>query len=69
MGGERDLIGRWKLASDARDSSGNDLHAANHGVAFHIQGPDGKAAAATFNSTLSDVRLTGVRWTRKKSYG
>src|SRR5689334_23020367 len=28
------LIGHWKLAGDTRDSSGNELHAENHGVVF-----------------------------------
>lgn len=28
------LIGHWKLAGDAQDSSGNGLHAENHGVVF-----------------------------------
>ena len=28
------LMAHWKLATDARDSSGHDLHATNHGVRF-----------------------------------
>ena len=49
LSGERDLIGRWLLAGDGRDSSGNGLDAANHGVEFRIKSPGGKTAAATFN--------------------
>lgn len=37
---EDGLIAHWKLASDARDSSGNGHHAVNHGVKFS---PDGSA--------------------------
>ena len=36
------LVAHWKLASDARDSSGNHLHATNHGVRF-------SECAAVFN--------------------
>jgi hypothetical protein len=50
------LIGRWKLAGDAGDSSGNGLNATNHGVEFLAKGPDGKTPAATFNGM--DSRLT-----------
>lgn len=41
---DRDLVGRWKLDRDADDSSGNRLHAVNHGVKFTARGP-----AATFD--------------------
>lgn len=37
--GEPEPVGRWQLAGDARDSSGNNLHGVNHGVTF-----EGKAA-------------------------
>ena len=32
--GEPLLVAHWKLATDARDSSGNDSHATNHGMRF-----------------------------------
>lgn len=40
LAAEPELVGHWKLAADARDSSGNGLHAVNHGVEF----ADGAAA-------------------------
>ena len=36
------LMAHWQLATDARDSSGHDLHATNHGVRF-------SEGAAVFN--------------------
>ena len=43
------LVGHWKLAGDAADSSGNGLHAKPHGVEFRSKGPDGQLPAATFD--------------------
>lgn len=57
---DRDLIGRWKLAGDAKDSSGNRLHATNHGVEFLATGLVGKTPAATFNGTSSHLEVKPV---------
>jgi hypothetical protein len=50
---DRDLVGHWKLAGDAKDSSGSRLDAINHGVTFHTKGPDGKTLAGSFDGTSS----------------
>lgn len=43
------LVGHWRLAVDADDSSSNGLDAANHGVVFQTKGPDGTAQASAFD--------------------
>jgi hypothetical protein len=53
----RGLVGHWKLAGDARDASGNGLHAANHGVEFLAKGPGGRSPAATFNGKGSHLEV------------
>lgn len=52
---DRDLIGRWRLERDGDDSSGQRLHAVNHGVKFAARGPDGKRGAAAFDGTASHL--------------
>jgi hypothetical protein len=43
---ERGLIGHWRLAGDAKDSSGQDNHGKNHGADLSAPGPDGKPNGA-----------------------
>lgn len=45
-GEDRDLIGHWKLAGDAKDSSGQGHDGENHGVDLAAPGRDGKAGGA-----------------------
>ncbi|MFO0844330.1 MAG: LamG-like jellyroll fold domain-containing protein [Gemmataceae bacterium] len=54
---DKDLVGRWPLAGDAIDSSGNGLHAINQGVTFLARGPAVKTRTATFNGTGSHLRV------------
>jgi hypothetical protein len=52
------LVAHWKLAGDARDSSGNHLHATNHGVRF-------SAGAAVFNGQDAYLEVADsehLRW-------
>lgn len=55
------LVGHWKLAGDATDSSGNGLHAKSHGVEFRSKGPDGQAPAATFDGKAGRVTVGPAR--------
>jgi len=43
---EHGLIAHWRLWGDARDCSGNVLHAENHGVSLDALGPDGRQSTA-----------------------
>lgn len=52
-----DLVGRWLLTNDARDSSPHGRHAQNQGVEFLGKGPDGKRSAATFNGKTSRLHV------------
>src|SRR5437867_3072625 len=54
---DRDLIGRWKLTGDARDSSVNGLHATNHGVQFLTKRPGDGTPAATFDGKSSHLKV------------
>ena len=54
---DRDLIGQWPLASDAKDVSGNGLHATNNGVTFAIKGRDGTSKAAIFYGTSNNLEV------------
>jgi len=45
---DREPVGHWKLAGDAKDSSANRLDTFNHCVLFAAKGPDGKIPAARF---------------------
>lgn len=53
---ERGLIGRWKLAGDTKDSSGQGNHGTNHGADLTAPGPDGKpSGAARFDGRKAHV--------------
>lgn len=55
---EADLIGHWKLAGDARDSSGNGLHGVNRGVDLDAAAPKGiKGKAARFDGRKSYIEV------------
>jgi hypothetical protein len=57
-GDDRDLIGHWKLAGDANDSSGQGNHGQNHGVDFSAPGRDGAAGgAARFNGIDAHIEV------------
>src|SRR5262249_26467014 len=43
---DRGLIGHWKLAGDAKDSSGHGNHAVNHYADLSAPGPDGRPGGA-----------------------
>lgn len=52
------LIARWPLAGDARDHSGNGLHATAHAVDLTAAGPDGKpGSAARFDGRKSYLEV------------
>jgi hypothetical protein len=53
-------IVHWKLAGDAKDSSGNKHDAISHGVKFTAKGPDGKSLAAEFDGRTSRLELKAV---------
>ena len=46
---EPELIARWKLAGDEKDSSSQKWPTVNHGVQFDADGPDGSKNAARFS--------------------
>lgn len=54
-----DLIAHWKLADDARDSSGNGYHLKVHGVRFAKSTTKGKAGAALFDGRKGRLELPG----------
>src|SRR5262245_39788266 len=56
---EPQLIGWWKLGSNADDSSGNGLNAVNHDASFPSPGPDGQKAA-TFNGRGSHLSVAAT---------
>ncbi len=43
------LLGHWRLAGDAADSSGSDLDTTNHGVVFTAEDPLGERVASSFD--------------------
>jgi hypothetical protein len=52
------LIGHWKLAGDAQDSSGHGHHGLNHGADFSASGPDGRLqGAANFDGKGSFIEV------------
>ncbi len=60
-------IARWKLAGNARDASGNGLHAEVRDVTFDVPGPKGRpGTAARFNGTSS---VLTVPHTEKLDFG
>lgn len=55
---DKNLIGFWKLAGDARDSSGNELHGVNHGVDLSAPAPGGrKGRAARFDGRRAFIGI------------
>lgn len=50
-------IVHWKLAGDAKDSSGNKHDAIAHGVTFSAKAPDSKSLAAKFDGRTSRLEL------------
>jgi hypothetical protein len=50
-------IAHWRLAGDTKDSSANQLDAANHGVKFTAKGPDGMSPAAFFDGFGSRLEV------------
>lgn len=65
---QRGPAGYWKLAGDAKDSSGNGLDAANHGVTFLAKRPDGQGPAAHFDGKSSRLEVGGVAPLRKSDF-
>src|SRR5262249_12238187 len=45
--GDEGLIGHWKLAGDAKDSSGHNNHGTASGTITTVDGPNGQSAGAT----------------------
>jgi hypothetical protein len=58
------LVAHWKLQADARDSSGGDHHAVNHGVRFDSEG------SAVFNGKDAwlEVPVSGALKTGKEAF-
>ncbi|HUE72903.1 MAG TPA: LamG domain-containing protein [Pirellulaceae bacterium] len=55
---EPQLLAHWKLAGDARDSSGQGLDLTPHGVDFSVSGPGGKeSSAAAFDGRNDYLEL------------
>ena len=50
--GQAEIIGHWKLSTDARDSSGNGSHGKNHGARFSADG------AAVFDGRKSWIEVS-----------
>ncbi len=55
MAAETDPVAVWHLAGDARDNSGNNRHAENHGVTFDVPVPGGPAARFDGRSAFLEV--------------
>ena len=53
------LVAHWKLATDARDSSGNDLHATNHGVRFSEAPPSSMARTLIWRLLTASISARG----------
>lgn len=55
---EDGLVGHWKFAGDAADSSGHGRHAVGDGVDFRAAGPDGRpGTAAAFNGRTAALTV------------